>query len=43
MAGENLIYKISYEKKMKISGILTRKLVNTYKHDLRESVTTVMA
>ena len=39
-AGEDLVYKITYEKKMQINGILTRKLVNTYKHDLRESVTT---
>jgi hypothetical protein len=39
-AGDNLVYKITYEKKMKIHGVLTRKLVNTYKHDLRESVTT---
>jgi hypothetical protein len=39
-AGDDLIYKISYEKKMQIHGVLTRKLVNTYKHDLRESITT---
>jgi hypothetical protein len=40
MAGDDLVYKITYEKKMNVQGVLTRKLVNTYKHDLRESITT---
>ena len=37
-AGELLIYKIKYIKKMDISGNLTRKLVNSYKMDLADSV-----
>lgn len=36
-AGEELVYKITYEKKMDIHGILTRKLINEFKIDLADS------
>jgi hypothetical protein len=37
-AGEILTYKIKYEKLMNVSGTLTRKLINSYKIDLSDSV-----
>jgi hypothetical protein len=39
-AGDLLIYKIKYEKKMNVSGKLSRKLVNSYKIDLADSIVT---
>jgi hypothetical protein len=40
MAGDWLIYKISYDKKMNISGTLSRKLVNSTKIDLSDVAAT---
>jgi hypothetical protein len=40
LAGHELIYNLTYDKKMKIHGLLTRKLVNNFKLELRDSITT---
>jgi hypothetical protein len=40
MAGDWLVYKITYDKKMNVPGVLTRKLVNSFKLDLSDSVAT---
>jgi hypothetical protein len=39
-AGENLIYQICWDKKMDVTGTLTRKLINDFTIDLRPSVVT---
>ena len=39
-AGDYLVYKIKYDKKMNITGKLSRKLVNSYKIDLTETPAT---
>ena len=39
-AGENVEYKISYDKKMFLPGTLTRKLINTYKIEYPDVTTT---
>lgn len=39
-AGGMLIYEVKYDKKMDVSGRLTRKLVNSYVVDLRPSIVT---
>jgi hypothetical protein len=38
MAGDFLTYEISYDKKMDVVGVLSRKIENTYVYDLRDSV-----
>jgi hypothetical protein len=42
-AGDLLVYKIKYEKKMNVYGMLKRKLINSYKIDLADSVATAPA
>jgi hypothetical protein len=40
IAGDWLIYRITYDKRMNVSGTLTRKLVNSFKLDLADSSAT---
>ena len=38
--GGMLVYKISYNKKMNINGIVSRKIVNTFKIDYKDTLAT---
>jgi hypothetical protein len=40
LAGSVLKYKITYEKKMNVTGVLTRKLINNVKIDLADMAAT---
>jgi hypothetical protein len=40
MAGDWLIYKIKYDKRMNISGMLSRKIINSTKIDLADVAAT---